>query len=122
MISSTVFAVEFATQTLPELSMATPEGAAPVLPVVVEVAVPVFDIWKMTPLLLATQILLLPSMANALAPVKPVGVKDFENAPTSVNFDSELPPLPIDHTNPLLSTAAPIPPPVIALLSTVPLL
>ncbi len=72
-ISSTVLLVGLATQTLPELSMAIPDGALDVLPVIVERKTPAFDTTVMTPLPFPIRTLLLPSMAKALAAFRPVG-------------------------------------------------
>jgi hypothetical protein len=72
MISSTVLAALLVIQTLPEMSIATPVGAAVVLPWIVETTAPAFDKTVTMPLPVATRIWELPSMARAEAPARPM--------------------------------------------------
>jgi len=92
--------------------MAMLDGAAVVLPAMVETTVPEFDSTLRVPLPLVIQTLSLPSIASAVADAIPEWLT--LKTPASVNCDTPLPFVLIDHTYPFASTAAPMPPPVAA--------
>jgi len=121
--SVTVFVPGFEIHRLPAASTVIDPAAAVAPPGstgVVSAAAPPFVSAVTVPLLSASHVTSLPSIASAVAALVLPVENVVDSAPTSVNSVTLVPPVAIDHNRPFASTAAPVPPPLTALLCEAP--